>query len=73
MFTLPELALEVLGLLPDMVRAGNDIWGIVQRTIDLHNQPTPATQDELAALKVAIDAERQKLAGMTAQLDEDPA
>lgn len=72
MLSLGALGLEVLALLPDLVSKGLDIWAIVQRVNDLSNQPTPVTPDELAALKVMIDAERQKLANMTAQLDTDP-
>lgn len=65
------LIAEAIDLIGPMVKLGFDITDIVNRTKAIATAPTPATADELAAFKAAIDAERAKLNAMTAELDKD--
>ena len=72
MLSLLPLAMELLSFTPQAIKLGIDLTETIGRAVDLYNAPTPATQDELAALKTAIDAEKAKLNAMTADLDRDP-
>lgn len=66
------LALEVLALVPTAIQLGLDITDTVERVLNLADQPTPATPEQLDGLRIAIAAERQRLADLTVQLDTDP-
>ncbi len=72
MLALLPLAMEILAYLPQAIKLGVDLTDTAGRAVALFNAPVPATQEELAALKTAIDAEKAKLAAMTAELDQDP-
>ena len=63
---------EVIAYLPEAIKLGVDVSDTVQRAIALVNAPTPATDEELATFKEALDAEKAKLAVMTAELNKDP-
>jgi hypothetical protein len=69
MITIASLALALLARVPDYIAAGKDIYDSYKKLQALHDQPTPATQEELAAFKVEMDAEHATLLSMTAELN----
>lgn len=65
------IVMELLAFMPQAIKLGVDTTVIVERALALYNAPTPATPEELAELKAAIDAEKVRLEGLTAALDAD--
>ncbi len=73
MLAIVPIAMEILGYLPTAIKLGMDITSSATRAYELWQKGPAATDEELAALKADIEAEKQKLADMTAELDKDPA
>lgn len=72
MLAVVPIAMEILGYLPTAIQLGVDITSTAQRAYALWTKGDATTPEELAALKADMEAEKQKLADMTAELDKDP-
>ncbi len=73
MLALLPLAMEIISYIPTAIKLGVDLTATAEQAYALWEKGPATTEEELAALKIAIDAEKQKLADMTAELDKDPA
>ncbi len=72
MLAIVPLAMEILGYLPSAIKLGIDLTDSATRAYELWQKGPATTQEELADLKAMIEAEKAKLASMTAELDKDP-
>lgn len=72
MLALLPLAMEILEYAPQAIALTGKMSAAGIRAVELWKAGPATTQDELAALKTDIDAEKAKLAEMTAELDRDP-